>query len=60
MATMSKYSYRIKFVFEQTHTIECDFSPTMFADMLATRQFLFIDGYILPTAMIEFVEVIEL
>jgi hypothetical protein len=57
---MSKYSYRIIFVFGQEHTIECDFSPTMFADMLATRQFLFIDGYIFPTAMIECVEVTEL
>lgn len=56
---MSKYTYRVKFVFGQEHTIESDLCPTMVADMLSTRQFLVFDGYILPTAMIECVEVIE-
>lgn len=56
---MSKYTYRVNFVFGQTHTIECDLCPTTFADRLATRQFLVVDGYIFPTAMIECVEVIE-
>lgn len=57
---MSKYSYRVNFVFGQTHTIESDLCPTVFADRLSTQQFLVVDGYILPTAMIECIVVTKL
>ena len=56
MAEIREYLYKVHFVFGQMHIVKSFDPPIPFMRWLERQTYIFVDGLILPTSLIEYIE----